>query len=96
MIIKNLTNSPFDLIDHAGQEVRIPARGEVDITPHHMHLQYYKTVGYFDVSDSPVDPALPDNEEPDLADKYEQLTGNRPDGRWSEKRLAEELAKLEG
>ena len=96
MIIKNLTNSPFDLIDHAGQKVRIPARGEVDITPHHMHLQYYKSAGYFDVSDSPGDSGLADNEETDLAYKYEQLTGNKADGRWSEKRLAEELAKLEG
>ena len=91
MIIKNLTNSPFDLIDHAGQKVRIPARGTVDIEPHPMHSAYYRQVGYFEITEN-ENPAPVD----DLRERYESMTGEAPDGRWSKKRLAEELAKLEG
>lgn len=34
--------------------------------------------------------------EEDPAAKYERLTGKKPDGRWSDERLATELEKLEG
>lgn len=52
MNIKNLTNSPFDLINSKGEKVRLPARGTVDIEPHPSQAPYYKNIGYFKISES--------------------------------------------
>lgn len=52
MNIKNLTNSPFDLVDKDGKKVRLPARGTVDIEPHPSQASYYKNIGYFQITES--------------------------------------------
>lgn len=93
MHIKNLTNSPYSLTDKNGNAVMLPARGTVDIEPHPMHVNQYRQVGYFEIEES-TGSAEGDPRDA-LREEYETLTGEAPDGRWSEKRLQEELLKLQ-
>lgn len=94
MRLKNLTNSPFALIDKDGKKVMLPARGTVDIEPHPMHAAYYRQVGYFEISE---DHGEVHGEDPGpvdvLREKYESLTGEAPDRRWSRRRLLSEIEK---
>lgn len=89
MNIKNLTNSPYELMDEDGKKVVLPARGEINgFKPHPMHTDRYKNLGYFRIEESaPVD---------DLRVKYKELAGKDADKRWSDKRVEEETAKLIG
>lgn len=86
MKIKNLTNSPFDLINSAGLVVRLPARGEVTLEPHSMHAAAYRSAPYLQITE----------EGKGSAAEYESLTGKPADGRWSESRLREEIEKIKG
>lgn len=52
MRVKNLTGSPYELIDKDGKRVMIPAFGTVEIDPHPMHIGQYKQIGYFDIIES--------------------------------------------
>lgn len=97
--IHNLTNSPFDLLNDKGEKVRIAARGSiVGFKPHPGQLPLYRSLGYFKIEDAGQDSKQDQQNTPpkgtSLAEQYRALTGKHPDGRWSDKRLAEELEKL--
>lgn len=105
MIIRNLTNSPFSLLDDKGKKVHLPARGEVSIIPHPLHAQNYRTIGYFKITEdvsqaavaeepSNIDSSDDSEESKSAAEEYQSLVGKKPDGRWSDERLAEEIEKL--
>lgn len=87
MRIKNLTNGPYELLDKDGKKVTLPARGTIEIEPHAMQAGMYKSIGYFEVSES--------DGRDDLRTKYHDLTGEHPDNRWGEKRLQDEIKALE-
>ena len=100
MKIKNLTNSPFDLLDDKGEKVRIPARGTlVGFKPHPGQEPLYRSLGYFRIEESkagqPSEPVQVDEDDLSLADQYRELAGKDPDKRWSTKRLQEEIEKLQ-
>lgn len=59
MQIKNLTNSPFTLVDKDSKRVMLPARGTVDIEPHPMHENLYRQVGYFEIAEAEVEAEKP-------------------------------------
>ncbi|WMT90148.1 hypothetical protein [Pelagibacterium sp. H642] len=97
--IKNLTNSPYDIMNAKGQKVRLPARGEIEVNVHPLHLPLYRTLGYFTISEGdaapqkakakkkppqPVDPVVAE-----LRKEYQELTGKKPFNGWK----AEELQK---
>lgn len=92
MQIKNLTNSPYSLTDKDGKAVMLPARGTVDIEPHPLHVNQYRQIGYFEISETEV------SEKPDprdaLRDEYEELSGESADKRWSVSRLRTEIDAL--
>lgn len=90
MLIKNRTNSPYRLIDSKGNAVMLAAFGEVDIEPHPMHINHYKTIGYFDISDSKEEPT--DREL--LREEYHELAGKNASAKWSAERLQREIDKL--
>lgn len=91
MKITNLTNSPYQLVDAKGKAVMLPARGEIDIDPHPMHENLYRQLGYFRIEEGGA-PAPKVDERDELRAQYEQLTGEKPDGRWSVDRLKDEIA----
>lgn len=101
MKIKNLTNSPMDLLNDKGEKVRIAARGTLEgFTPHPSHASLYRQLGYFRiVEDGAIETApvekSPNREESSLADQYRELTGKEHDKRWSTKRLQDEIEKLQ-
>jgi len=98
--IHNLTNSPFDLLNDKGEKVRIAARGTIEgFKPHPSQLSIYRSLGYFRIEDAGQDSKQDQQQKiqpngASLAEQYRALTGKHPDGRWSDKRLAEELEKL--
>lgn len=96
MRIKNRTGSPYQLVDKDGNKVMLPAFGEVDIDPHPMHANQYKIVGYFEISESQVEPDDDDDPRDALREEYESLAGEQPDNRWGEGRLQSEIDKLLG
>ena len=59
MHIKNLTNSPYQLVDAKGKAVILPARGEIDIEPHPMHVSLYQQTGYFKITEAEVEAEKP-------------------------------------
>lgn len=87
MRIKNLTNSPYAITNAKGEQIMIPARGEIEIDPHHTQEPFIRAAGYFEVKESQVDPL------DDLRSQYKELTEKDADKRWSEKRLQEEIDK---
>lgn len=96
--IHNLTNSPFDLLNDKGELVRLAARGTIEgFKPHPRQEAFYRAIGYFRIEDAEQDSKRdPQNTPPkgtSLAEQYRALTGEHPDGRWSDKRLAKELEK---
>lgn len=59
--IKNLTNSPYQIVTASGEKVMLPARGEldgIDVHPHHLHL--YRSIGYFKVEE--IEPETADDD----------------------------------
>lgn len=98
MQIKNLTNSPFTLVDKDSKRVMLPARGTVDIEPHPLHVNQYRQVGYFEITDSaPTKPEPSKEVDPRdaLREEYEELSGESADKRWSESRLRTEIDALQ-
>lgn len=92
--IHNLTNSPFDLLDDKGEKVRIDARGTIEeFKPHPGQESLYRSLGYFRIEEGGA-PAPKVDERDELRAQYEQLTGEKPDGRWSVERLKDEIAKM--
>lgn len=91
MRLKNLTNSPFALVDRDGKKVMLPARGTIDIEPHPMHENLYRQLGYLRIEEDGA-PAPKVDERDELRAQYEKLTGQKPDGRWSADRLRAEIA----
>ncbi|CAN7517091.1 hypothetical protein [Brucella pseudogrignonensis] len=58
--IKNLTNSPYDIRVKGGKTERLPARGEITVDVDPLHLPLYRTIGYFQLSETAsVPPAEP-------------------------------------
>ena len=57
--IKNLTNSPYDIVDAEGKKVHLPARGEIETSVHAMHLPLYRSIGYFQITETGEKPADP-------------------------------------
>ena len=52
MRVKNLTNSPYELVDESGEKLLLPARGEIkNFKPHPMHASTYATIGYFKITE---------------------------------------------
>lgn len=97
MHIKNLTNSPFTLVDAEGKRRMIAAHGEIDIDPHPMHVNQYRQVGYFEITESaPTKPEpTPETDPRDtLRAEYLDLSGENADKRWSESRLRAEIDAL--
>lgn len=93
MHIKNLTNSPYSLLNKDGETVMLPARGEIDIDPHPMHVSYYRQAGYFRITETAE--AAPDVDPRDaLRAEYAELSGDSADKRWSESRLRTEIEAL--
>lgn len=86
--IRNLTNSPYDLIDADGNKVRLPARGGVTTSLHPLHEGLYRNVRYFEIE--PVTSG-PDDDLDTWRSLYEAEKGEAPDGRWSAKRIQKEL-----
>lgn len=91
MKITNLINSPYQLVDAKGNAVMLPAMGEIEIDPHPMHETLYRQLGYFRIEEGGA-PAPKVDERDELRAQYEQLTGEKPDGRWSAERLKDEIA----
>lgn len=89
--IKNLTNSPYQLVDAKGAAVMLPAMGEIEIDPHPMHESLYRQLGYFRIEEGGA-PEPKADERDELRAQYEHLTGEKPDGRWSVERLKDEIA----
>lgn len=108
--IVNRTNSPHKIRLADGTEGRVPAMGEAVLDVHPKWLPHYRVSGYLDVSEATDKPQLdhdrngeaggskPADERgiDDLRARYEDLTGDKPDGRWGEKRLQEEIGKAAG
>lgn len=91
--IHNLTNSPFDLLNDKGEKVRISARGTIEgFKPHPGQESLYRSLGYFRIEEGKAGPAPKADERDELRAQYEQLTGEKPDGRWSAERLKDEIA----
>ena len=90
--IRNLTNSPYDLIDADGNKVRLPARGEVTTSLHPLHEGLYRAIKYMELEPvAPEDTGGPDEELETWRSLYEAEKGEHPDGRWSVKRIQKEL-----
>ena len=85
--IINRTNSPYDLQGKDGN-VLLPANGEVVAEFAPDHLEILRACGavlieYIETSS------------PGLYERYEARAGRSADKRWSEKRVADEIEKLE-
>lgn len=97
--LKNATNSPYDIQTKQGMKV-LPAQAELECELDPAYLDILKLSFAVEVVDGNQKAAKrPEpSEDPDETDsvKYERLTGKKPDGRWSDERLAAELEKLEG
>lgn len=104
--ITNLTNSPYDLQSVDGP-VRLPAFGSVDgeFTGEYLDLLAASMAVRVEDAEAPAPESIP----PDLQGvdaaaepaepagaraEYEALAGKPADKRWSDKRVAEEIAKL--
>lgn len=86
--IRNLTNSPYDLIDADGKKVRLPARGEVTTSLHPMHEGLYRAIKYMELEPVAVEP---DGDIEEWRKLYEAEKGEAPDGRWKVARIQKEL-----
>lgn len=64
MRIKNLTNSPYEITNAKGEQVMIPARGEIEIDPHHTQEPFIRAAGYFEIEDN-AEPAKEVDQEDD-------------------------------
>lgn len=86
--ITNLTNSPYDLQGVDGP-VRLPAFGSVEgeFAGEYLDLLAASMAVRIDAAAEPAEPA-------DARAQYEALAGKPADKRWSDKRVAEEIAKL--
>jgi hypothetical protein len=77
MNIKNLTNSPYELMDEDGKKVVLPARGEINgFKPHPMQIGLYRSIGYFKITDN-AEPAK-DVEQEDDPVVEQQATEDQP------------------
>lgn len=60
MKIKNLTGSPYQLTSADGEKVMLPASGEVtNFEPHPMHINQYRALGYFEITEDEKPAAKP-------------------------------------
>lgn len=105
--ITNLTNSPFDLQGVDGP-VRLPAFGSVDgeFSGEYLDLLAASMAVRVEDAEAPapepsaaedlqgVDAAAEPAEPAEPRAQYEALAGKPADKRWSDKRVAEEIAKL--
>ena len=96
--IKNLVGSPFDVQTLSGPAI-IEAFGTLEAEFEPGYLDLLLTCRNIVIDDEapakPASVAEPKADEFTAAEQYELLTGKKPDGRWSDERLAEEIAKLE-
>ncbi|MGE8376219.1 MAG: hypothetical protein ACN6N5_12865 [Diaphorobacter nitroreducens] len=106
--ITNLTNSPFDLQGTDGP-VRLPAFGSVEgeFSGEYLDLLAASMAVRVEDAEAPAPAPAPEPnadedlqgvdaaaEPADVSAQYEALAGKPADKRWSDKRVAEELAKL--
>ena len=107
--ITNLTNSPYDLQGVDGP-VRLPAFGSVEgeFSGEYLELLAASMAVRVEDAEAPepepepsssedlqgVDAAAEPAEPADVRAQYEALAGKPADKRWSDKRVAEEIAKL--
>ncbi|MGI3128622.1 hypothetical protein [Nitratireductor sp. PBL-C9] len=97
--IKNLTNSPHDVLNAKGKKVRLPARGEIDVDIHPLHLPLYRALGYFEITEGKAATAATaqpvggagagDDDLAKLRADYQEVVGKRAYHGWG----AEELQK---
>lgn len=93
--LTNTVGSPFDIQTLGGPAI-ITAFGELTAEFDRAYLDII-TAGGVLVAGKAVKPAKPAAHSSDDDEaRYEAITGKKPDGRWSEERLAAELAKLKG
>src|SRR5690554_531804 len=97
MNLVNLTNSPYNIALASGESVMLPARGRLDnVELDSFYLQQIKLCGYIEIEQS--DPAKEPEQKPDaietLRSEYEELSGKQADGRWSAKKLRNEIDTL--
>ena len=91
--ITNLTNSPYDLQGVDGP-VRLPAFDSVEGEFSGEYLDLLAASMAVRVEDAEA-PAPAPAEPADARAQYEALAGKPADKRWSDKRVAEEIAKLQ-
>lgn len=49
--IKNLTNSPYPILLADGSKEILPARGVMNVDVHPQQLPFYRSIGYFQISE---------------------------------------------
>lgn len=89
--ITNKVGSPFDVQTLSGPAI-LPAFGSLEAEFDSGYLQIICVGGHIFVDDTPVPEVEPDLSE--LQAEYRKLSGKDADKRWSEKRLADEIAKI--
>ncbi|MCC5777856.1 hypothetical protein H7H48_02240 [Nitratireductor sp. B36] len=92
--IKNLTNSPYEIVMADGKKSMLPARGVLEnVEVHPMHLPLYRALRYFEITEIEGKPAPAQELDTDdlakLRAEYQELVGKRAYHGWD----AEELQK---
>jgi len=60
LTIKNMTNSPYPVVLADGSRTMLPARGTLEnVDVHPQHLQLYRSIGYFQISEAEAGPKDP-------------------------------------
>lgn len=86
--IKNLVGSPFDIETTSGPAI-LPAYGEIEVELSPQYLTMLEITPAIEIVKIEADPL------DQWRDLYREASGGKePDGRWSEKRLIEEIEKL--
>ena len=83
-----MSECPVVIIDHFGAPTRL---NEADFDPSKHKLWHNR-----DVLVRSSDPHAGDDETSGLRAEYERLTGRKPDMRWGERRLRDEIAGVSG
>lgn len=94
-VIKNLVGSPFDIQTLNGPAI-IEAFGTLEAEFDPGYLGLLLTCRSIVLDDGKAEQQAAETEaQTDAAARYEELSGKKPDRRWSDERLAAEVAKLE-
>lgn len=95
--IKNLTNTPYELTEVDGKKTIVPAMGEIAGKFDSEDLKLVLMFGTFEVVEETPKDDEGKGDDPNIEDlkkEYRELTGKKPDGRWSTERLLHEIEEL--